>query len=235
MISLLMTTVSLGLVDSLNPFGLSMQFILQGVVKKSWHIWFYIVATGVANMIGGMLAYFGLFSFIAEGFNFLLVNYQPAVLTFELVVAFVLAVFAAYQIIQPKIQNQIEEASGYQFNKGEATKKVRSVSPLSLIIIGGGTAISELTTAFPYFAFLAFLFSQSLSPFVVMLVLILYNFLYTAPLIVLYLVYKFANQQFDRLYGYIQLVIERFSYVLTPLVTAIIAIFLVFHSISQLI
>lgn len=42
MISLLMTTVSLGLVDSLNPFGVSMQFVLQGLVKKKWHIWFIL-------------------------------------------------------------------------------------------------------------------------------------------------------------------------------------------------
>lgn len=90
-------------------------------------------------------------------------------------------------------------------------------------------------TALPYFAFLAVLFSQNLSPLVVMMILVIYNVLYTAPLIALFMVYHFANQQFDRLYAYIQQLIGRFSDILTPLVIALIAIFLVYHSVSQLI
>ncbi|MRI85035.1 hypothetical protein GIY09_04000 [Aerococcaceae bacterium WS4759] len=224
MISLLMTTVSLGLVDSLNPFGVSMQFVLQGLVKKKWHIWFYIVATGVGNMIGGVLAYFGLFNVVFEGFNYLLVNYQPIVVTLELVLAFGLGAFVVYQMIQPK-----------QTDTSAALVKVRSVSPTALVMIGGGAAISELVTTLPYFAFLAVLFSQNLSPLVVMMILVIYNVLYTAPLIALFMVYHFANQQFDRLYAYIQQLIGRFSDILTPLVIALIAIFLVYHSVSQLI
>ena len=234
MISLLLTTTSLGLTDSLNPFGVSMQFVLQGSVKKSWHICFYIIATGVTNLLGGLLAYFGLFNFLKEILVYLMANYQGLVITIGIVLALVFFAYAFYQIIEPRLKAQIEEASGYQFKEEEAKIKVKSVSPKALVVIGAGAAISELSTAFPYFAFLAFLFSQSLPTVGVLAILLYYNILYCAPLIVLYFVYKLAHRQFDRLYKIIQSIIERFSNILAPLVSFVLGIVLIYLSLNQL-
>lgn len=234
MFSLLMSTISLGLVDSLNPFGVSMQFVLQGLVKKPRDIWYYISATALTNFAGGLLAYFGLLSILSNIYNYFLGQYQPFVITLELVLAFILGVLAAYQIITPLIEKQIEEATDYEFEEDASNIKVKSVSPTSLILIGTGAAVSELSTAFPYFAFLAVLFNYELSLPIVIGIMIFYNILYASPLIVLYFVYKFANKQFDRLYSYIHQLIERFSSILSPVLLGILSAVLIYHSVIQI-
>lgn len=63
---LLISTVLTSAADSLNPFAITQQFVLQGMVKKPKDIWYFIIPTGVTNLIGGFLAYFGLISFIGK-------------------------------------------------------------------------------------------------------------------------------------------------------------------------
>lgn len=235
MISLLMTTISLGLADSLNPFGISMQFVLQGMVKKSWHTLYFILTTGAVNLIGGLLVYFGFLDIFAIAFDYISQNYQPALITVELILAFVLALLAVWEFIKPKIRAKIEEATDHRFEDEGTAIKVTSVTPKALILIGAATTISELSTAFPYFAFLGFTFTNNYSALAVILALLLYNFLYMAPLLALFFVYKFAYEQFDRLYVKIYAIIARFLTILTPAVLAIIAGVLLYHAIFQLV
>ena len=60
MLSLTIITITTSAIDSLNPVAITQQFVLQGLVKKRHHIWFYIMATAIVNFIVGMFVYFGL-------------------------------------------------------------------------------------------------------------------------------------------------------------------------------
>lgn len=235
MFSLLMTTLSLGLADSLNPFGISMQFVLQGMVKKSWHTLYFIFSTGVVNLIGGVLVYFGFLDIFVTGFEYISQNYKTALITVELILAFILALLAVWEFIKPNIRAKIEEATDHRFEEEGTAIKVTSVTPKALVLIGAGIAISELATAFPYLAYLGFIFSQDYTAVIVILSLLFYNFLYASPLLVLFLIYKYAHDQFDRLYVKIYALIARFSNVLTPAVLMIIAAFILFHAVGQLV
>lgn len=61
---LLLPTILASAADSLNPIAITQQFILQGMVKKPRDIWYFILPTGITNLIGGFLAYFGLVALI---------------------------------------------------------------------------------------------------------------------------------------------------------------------------
>lgn len=69
----------------------------------------------------------------------------------------------------------------------------------------------ELTTALPYFGFLAVLFTFRLTFFQVIGILTLYNLVYMLPLMMLYGVYRFRAAQFTRLYAVFRKWAGRFS------------------------
>lgn len=64
--TLLLSTVVTSAADSINPVAISQQFMLQGMVKKARHIWFFIVSIAATNFAGGLLAYVGLIAPISN-------------------------------------------------------------------------------------------------------------------------------------------------------------------------
>lgn len=239
---LLFSTIMTSAADSLNPFAITQQFILQGMVKKPKHIWYFILPTGITNLIGGFLAYFGLVAFLKSFFAGFIENHGYYLFVAELILGIALLIGGNFVIQNQKINSlkkqllSIRQGSGGKGNPDEAemARKIKSVSPLALITMGVGSTISELTTALPYFAFLAILLNCQLTLLQVTLILVLYNTIYTMPLAILYFVYLKAQNKFDRLYAAIKAAITRWSTVLTPTVLWILGIVFIYHSLVLL-
>lgn len=235
--ALLISTILTSAADSINPFAITQQFVLQGMVKKPKHIWYFIIPTGVTNLIGGFLAYFGLVTFIGTFFGKLVERHGQIIFTAELIlgIAFFVAVgflLRNNKIKSRKVKNENTESEN---DEAEATRKIKSVAPMALITLGVGATISELTTALPYFAFLTILFNYKLTLLQVTFILILYNTIYTLPLIILYFIYMKAQHRFDNLYSIIKTQITKWANILAPTLVGIIGVILVYHSISLLI
>ncbi len=233
---LLLPTILASAADSLNPIAITQQFILQGMVKKPRDIWYFILPTGITNLIGGFLAYFGLVALIENFLADILTTrgFYFYVAEFILAIAFLLA--GAFSIQSRKIKNN--EAKMHETDTDEeekaVAKKIKSVSPIALIAMGVGSTISELITALPYFAFLAILLNYELALLELTIILVLYNTIYTSPLAILYLVYRKAQNKFDALYLIIKRIITKWSNVLVPTVFFAIGVFLTYHSLSLL-
>ena len=78
-------------------------------------------------------------------------------------------------------------------NGCEETENVKApaqLSPVSLFIMGAAFCMVELTSAFPYFGFLALLTSYHLIFPLALLFMLIYNFMYMLPLILLYFGYN---------------------------------------------
>lgn len=169
MLGLLITTILTSTADSLNPIAITQQFILQGMVKKPKHIWFFIIPTGVTNLIGGFLAYFGLIAFISDFFGKLMNKYGQMLYTFELILGIVFLIALFYLVHNAKIESLKKQISSLNSDDSksndetEAAGKIKSVSPTALLALGVCATISELTTALPYFAFLTILFNYQLT------------------------------------------------------------------------
>ncbi len=237
---LLASTIITSAADSLNPIAITQQFVLQGMVKKPKHIWFFIIPTGVTNLIGGFFAYYGLLTLIGGILQPLLQRYRLILFIGELIlgVAFLIAVGYIIQNIKIQaLQAQIQALRpGGDANTQQmpAVRTVKSVSPSSLVVLGVAATISELATALPYFAFLAILFHYHLSWPQVTFILVVYNIIYMSPLMVLYFVYIKAQDRFDHLYSVIQRQITKWANILAPGVVGVIGVLLVFHSVSAL-
>lgn len=240
MFGLLVSTVATSAADSLNPFAITQQFVLQGMVKKAWHIWYFIIAIALTNLTSGFLAYFGLVAFIGEYFTSLIQKHGQFLFTLELIMGIAFLIGVCYLIQNMKINSLHKEIQALNpeaavNNDGAGTElKIKSVSPMSLVVLGVGATISELTTALPYFAFLAILLNHQLGLFQVTIILIVYNIIYSMPLIILYLVYIKAQDKFDYLYTVIKAGVTKWSNVIAPAVVGVIGFFLVFHSLTLL-
>lgn len=237
---LLVSTLLTSSIDCLNPIAITQHFVLQGLVKKRWHIWFFILATGFTNLLSGYLAYYGILSLISEYFNMFISEFGSFIFTSELILGLGCVSMVFYFIHSTKIkklENQVLLLSGVDLNSDEnvVSKKIRSVTPFALVMLGVVATISELTSALPYFAFLAILFNYQLTFFEVSLILFIYNLIYISPSIVLYIIYVKSQDKFDKIYNSIKQKITKFSDILKPIVIGIIGIVLVFHSLGNLI
>ena len=240
MFGLLISTILTSAADSLNPIAITQQFVLQGMVKKPKHIWYFIIPTGLTNLAGGFLAYYGVVALIGDFFGTLIEKYGHMVFTCELILGITFLIAVGYIIQNTKIESlktqirSLNSGESKSHDEMEAARKIKSVTPMALIALGMGATISELATALPYFAFLAILFNYRLSLIQVTFILVVYNTIYTLPLMSLYFIYIKAQDKFDRLYMIIKTQLTKWSNVIAPAVVGMIGIFLVFHSISVL-
>jgi cytochrome c biogenesis protein CcdA len=240
MFGLLASTILTSAADSLNPIAITQQFVLQGMVKKPKHIWYFILPTGITNLIGGFLAYFGLAAFIGDFCKVLIEKYGQIVFTCELIMGIVFLIGVSCCIQNIKIESLKKQLQS--INNGgidnhqeiEVISKIKSVSPPALAALGVGATLSELTTALPYFAFLAILLNYELTVVQAAFILVVYNIIYTAPLMILYFVYSKAQDKFDRFYAIIKRQLTKWSNILAPTAVGAVGIFFVFHAISAL-
>ena len=228
MLELITATLGASAVDCMNPFAITQQFVLQGMVKKPGHIWYYILPTGIVNMLFGYLAYFGLIENVS-GLLSGLPNSTKRILFMVLAAAGVVllciaAATAARKILKNK-QAKIDDAEQEEADKQAVRKKIKSVKPGALIVLGAGATVAELMTAMPYYAFLLYLCSFNLNFWQITVLLLAYNIVYMLPLIVMYIVYVTARKYFDRFYLLCKRLLEKASGVLAPVLEAGIGCF----------
>lgn len=239
---LLISTILTSAADSLNPIAVTQQFVLQGMVKRPKHIWYFIIPTGVTNLIGGFLAYCGLVTLIGNFFAQFVERYGQILFIAELILGIAFFIGFGFLLQRNKItmlKNQIQSLKAHENKEDvndetEAASKIKSVSPIALVLLGVGATISELTTALPYFAFLAILFNYQLTLFQVTLILIVYNIIYTLPLMILYFIYIKSQDKFDSLYRIIKIQVTKWGNILAPIIMGLIGMGLVYHSILLL-
>lgn len=217
------TTLLTSGLDSLNPMAIGQQFILQGMVRKPRDIWYFILPTGMLNFLGGVLFYFGLSDLFVAVFQKIKEESAPFLGQIYLLLAvFFLLLFLIVLLRKPKESEQ-----------QQAVEIKGSLSPLTLIMLGSGATLSELATAFPYFAFLGLLINQELSPGWVLLLMTVYNLSYMSPLVLMFVVYVKKRDSFDRFYHWIQQQMIRWKKVLVPLILGGIVLYFFFKGQSM--
>ena len=239
MLSLLLLTIGTSAADSLNPMGIAQQFILQGLVKKKHHIWAYIVSMGATNFAGGLIVYLGAGAFIQKYMDTFLSKYSNIIYISEFILGLLVLMSVLFLLMKrytKKLQEEILMLKGISpdTDADDSAPKIKSVKPIYLAFLGILSTFMELTTALPYFAFLAILLTYSLPLWVVILILILYNIIYSSPLIVLYFLYVKCQSKFDELYIFLKNKVTKYAEILSPILMGAVGVLLIFHSFNSL-
>lgn len=223
MTTLLLTTIITSFLDSLNPFAISQQFMLQGTIKKRHHILYYIMTMFLTNYTCGVLAYYGLLNPILYFIYDMIDEHPTLVYITKLMIIFVLTcitISSLYRIKHPRKQKETQE-NPHLFS-------THTMNPYYLMIIGFLTTISELSTSLPYFTFLAILFSYQLSILELFTILFLYNIIYCLPLFLMYFIYQRKQAYFDRFYSYIKRCTNRWIPYLMPILCMIVMMLIIY-------
>ncbi len=233
-LALILTTIFTSTADSLNPVAITQQFVLQGMVKKRSHIWYFICATYITNFICGMLVYYGLLEILLTLWNKLSKGLGSGLYVAELIGGIALFSFAIYKLITLCLKSKNEKLCDEKSEEAAMKSKIKSVRPASLFLLGVIATIMELTSAFPYFAFLGILLNYQLSFPEVFCIQALYNLIYALPLMLLYFIYCKKQSLFDRVYSWVKQKTKKLSLFVTLTVFTALSIFLVLHSINLL-
>lgn len=225
MLTFCMVTLTTSAIDSLSPIALAQQFILQGLVREKTNILFFIMGIGMTNFAAGMLAYYGISAFFRNVLASLLSQYAPMLGFAETALGF-FCLFAAARMMFKKGKEGPEQS-----NDAPRTE-LDKLGAASLFLMGVVFCGFELTSALPYFGFLAFLLKYSLSLAEVLITLLVYNVIYSLPLIILYACYSRYQEKIDRFYALLQRFIGRVSAVAVPVAVLLIGVFFTAHGIA---
>lgn len=131
--SLLLSTILTSAADSLNPIAVTQQFILQGMVKKPRDIWYFILPTGITNLIGGYFAYFGLVALIENFLSDVLTAHGFYFYVAEFILAIVMLMLGAFSIQNRKIK-KIQQQNFQASEEDEKKEVAKKSSPYLLLI-----------------------------------------------------------------------------------------------------
>ena len=181
---LLGISITTSFFDSLNPSAIAQQMLLQTMVKNKRHIWFFILGIGMANFVLGLAIYYGIAAWVSELLTKVIETHQWQASGVALSAGVLCLLLGGRLIARTKrsAKRGLEETA--------KRKNPSQLCPLSLFFLGTAFCAVELTSAFPYFGFLAILTSYHLTVPSVLLFVMIYNLIYVLPLILLSAAYN---------------------------------------------
>lgn len=224
MFTLLSMTLVTSAADSLNPIAIAQQLVFQSVSRKKKDIIGFILGIGLTNFMAGMLVYYGLAALVQRYLSGILEAYPQLLPITEMILGIALIGYLVRRWLLRK-----EVAKEEEIKKPTSTLDFKKLFVLGIISCG-----LELTSALPYFAFLAILLQYQL-PFVgVFAILAIYNVIYSLPLIIIYACSLYFSDHLDRFYKKFTLLMGFVISKVIPLALAAISLGLLAHGIFSM-
>lgn len=223
MFSLAMMTLATSAADSLNPIAIAQQLVFQSVSRKKQDIVGFIIGIGFTNFAAGLLVYYGLAALAQQFLGQLLSQYPVIIPAGEIVIGAVLLLYLVKRLFSQKVETE------------EVKRPDKKLGFGNLLGLGFISCCLELSSALPYFAFLAILLQYQLPVIGVVAILAVYNVIYSMPLIVIYICSLYFSDHLDRFYHKFSVWM---SYILTkviPVILLLIGLVLLVHGIFSII
>lgn len=224
---LLPVGIGLGLIDCLNPFTISTQIVLSPFVKKRHHIIYYIVGTYLSYLVGGILVYWGIDKLLAQWWRGFMAAHSTLVYSLETLLGAVLIAVAVILFVRHRRKAHS--------SKAKEAKPPRSVHPVFLFLFGASNTIGDLPTAFPYLIFIARVVDAELSILPVVALMVIYCFIYTLPLFIIYFLYLWSKSKLERLIEAVRKKFAALASWATIILVAGVGVFLIIHGCMNLI
>ena len=217
---------SLALLDSLNPASISLLIILLPLVKKAFHIFFYIGGAFLTYLLIGLVFFHGIDYYLEQLITRLIEKYSFISSIIGLSIGTTLIIIGTLLTIR------IIYSFTYNNDVKETKRKVavKSVHPFMLIGLSMSSTLSDAPTSIPYIFFISRL-AQVNDPFIVMLIhIVIYCVIYILPMLILYASYKMIKEKFSSIETWTRNTISKLSKYGVPLVAYALGIWLIFIS-----
>lgn len=221
MLLLLGAALTASFLDCLNPTAIAQTLLLQAMAPKKRHTLFFILGIGLANLLLGLSVYFGLIAWATQALSRLAAAYPVPLRAAQAAAGAVLLLLGLRLLRRARCGTADAQAAA-----------PASLAPLSLFLLGAAFCFLELSSALPYFGFLALLGSRAPALPVVLLFLLLYTFVYVLPLLLVYAGYNALRG--TALLQRLERVLQRVSAYVVPGVLSAFAAFLLLHGLFSL-
>lgn len=228
MLVLLGSTLTASFFDSLNPSAIAQQMMLQAMVKNKRHILFFIFGIGSANLVMGMAIYYGVATWVSRLLSAATTAYPLYVYGTELGIGFIGLAAGIRLIIKTGHSRKNDNDSEENISKAPA-----QLAPLPLFFMGIAFCVVELTSALPYLGFLAMLAGYDFIFPLVLGFMLLYDFVYIFPLLLLYFGYN--KLQKTTTIRRLEHILNKISPYVVPVAVGLLSVFLIFHGVCSLI
>jgi|GEM_PF-4300852 hypothetical protein len=208
MTSVVIALFTLGAVDTLDPFGISILLLLLQLVRKEWHALVKVWATWLTYWLFAVLVYYGVTVYlkdILEDFNF--VPVWLAELSVGCAALLGAALFAIRLIRSwSKADSDISKVLF-----------IKSVSPVFLAIYGIVQVFIAVPIYWPLYSFIAILAPERLDPVSVILLLGIFTVFSKIPQFVVYWLYRrLETGRFAKIMAKVKKVLTRMTLIAVP-------------------
>ncbi|MFV8291817.1 hypothetical protein ACNNMX_07230 [Aerococcus viridans] len=179
------TTLIAGLIDGINPFSLTQQFILQSKIKSTYHILYFILPIGLGNFLIGLIFYFSFSDWIFQACNWINHHYPYTWRHLALEASLLIFAYLSYtHLIKHQPATSQEEMQKEAFTQAEETH----LSARALFMLGIASCLAEISSIAPYLALLSYYATVSITDLQATLLLAFYSFvLFVLPMYGLFL------------------------------------------------
>ena len=202
---LLFAAVAAAFFDSFNPMILAQTLWLLGRAKKPERLFCYTLSVGATNLAFGLAVYYGLSVLLQRCWQQLALRFAWLLPAAQLL----LGVLAVGQLFYALLRRKMDAAGADRpAPRKEATGAVpeaggREYSIPQMVLAGVSGAACEISTSLPYFAFIGVLLRiQPVFPRLILLLLV-YNLVFTLPLHLLVLLYMSRPNWVEQTYRFL--------------------------------
>ncbi len=224
MLALIGTVLVTSFLDSLNPSAIAQELLLLAIAPEKRDVWWFITGIAPANLALGLAIYLGIATIVTEVVSSLLVAYPLH--------AYAVAAICGPLLVAVCVRLVIQTRSRREAPSQDTPRKPARLGPAPLFATGAAFCAVELTSALPYFGFMALLASQQPPLPVAAAFLIAYNVVCASPLVALYL--EYAKLRGTMLISTFEQALGRLAAYVVPAVLGIVGIVLAGYGITGL-
>lgn len=192
--TLFISLIGIALVDSLNPSLFIAQFYLLTTPQPIPRLLSYIAGIVLVNFTGGALLLGGVQTVVT---NLLSTISDDAFKSMQLVIGLAILGFGLWIKTTAPSSREV--------------KKPRSLQPRHTFVLGMVVMLNEITTALPYFVAIERIVQAQLSAFSNLLALVVYNMVFSAPLLAFVALFIIYRQRFAMQLNRITQVIQKWT------------------------
>lgn len=222
MFAVFTTTLIAGLIDGINPFALTQQFILQSKIKSPYHILYFIFPIGLGNSLIGLAFYFGFSDWIFQAFNWVNHHYPYTWHYLAIAASILIVAYLSYSFFK---KDQPTAIQGEVQKKSVTQTEETHLSAGTLIMLGIASCLAEISSIAPYLALLSYYATISITNLQATLLLAFYSFvLFVLPMYGLFLMSLFFKSRLTTIYTRIAGWMDFFITRILPVILFLIAV-----------
>jgi cytochrome c biogenesis protein CcdA len=163
------------LIDSLNPATIITQLLLLIKTKSLKISASFIGATYFVYLIAGILLYYGITAPLKKWLSAIHIVHSGWLVSIEIILVACAVIFLVWHAIPKEKKNK---------------SLSNTITPLTVVILGVGSTLSDVPTAVPYFAFIARMEQADLAIVYSIACFAAYVFIYILPLLIIHFIFK---------------------------------------------